>query len=114
MKGSHLLNRWKLSAGSSLLVMAFLFPTAVAAGDMSENMCQAYMPVLENAYSFRQQGIPINSTKDMASSAFDLDVNLYRFLIASIEAIYQNPEGAAVSLRDGSLAASCAQQVRGF
>lgn len=81
---------------------------------MSESMCQAYMPVLENAFSFRQQGIPINSTKDMASSAFDLDVNLYRFLISSIEAIYQNPEGAAVALKDGSLSASCVQQVRGF
>lgn len=109
-----MLNKWTIRTRSFLFATALLFPTTVAADDMSESMCRAFMPVMENAYSFRQQGIPIQSTKDMASSAFDLDVNLYRFLISSIEFTYQNPEAAAVSLQDGSLLSLCVQQVRGF
>jgi hypothetical protein len=77
-------------------------------------MCRAYSPVLENALSFRSQGIPISTAEGMADSAFKVDVNLYRFLIGAIREIYRSPETAERLIRSGNMHELCVQNVRGY
>lgn len=103
------------SAKQLALIMYVAVPSgAASASDLATSMCSAYMPVLENAQSFRSQGIPISATKDMASSAFDVDPNLYSFLISAIEWTYQDPEGALEALRSGEMQDVCVKNVRGY
>jgi hypothetical protein len=87
---------------------------AAFAGDLAQSMCDAYRPVIDNAFTFRSQGIPISSTKDMAASALDVDPNLYRYLIWAIDWIYSDPAGSKYAYDKGNFQNACVTQVRGY
>lgn len=113
-KGKRMLTTRRTATQLALFVGGLGMAGSASAGDLAESMCSAYMPVLENAQSFRSQGLPISATKDMASSAFDVDVNLYAFLISAIEWTYVDPDGANDALRNGKMLETCTTTVRGF
>jgi hypothetical protein len=100
--------------GITLTALIAGFSQAAFASDLAQSMCDAYRPVIDNAFSFRSQEIPISSTKDMAGSALDVDPNLYRYLIWAIDWIYSDPAGAKLAYDKGYFQSACVTQVRGY
>lgn len=105
-----------LTARPLYLAVSVILATSTTgqANQLAEGMCDAYMPVLANAYTFRQQGVPIAATQEMATSAMDVDINLYRFLIAAINFTYEDPEAARDAFQTGRMKSVCVENVRGF
>jgi len=62
----------------------------------------------------RQQGIPIDSALDVASSFRRDNKRLYGVLRASIYEIYANPAGMEGMLHDGRWYNACVEEVRGY
>ena len=87
---------------------------ADAQSSLANSMCQAYMPVVEQALYFRDQGIPIGVAKDMADSAFDTNRELWFWLNDAIELSFQDPNLVRTALADGRLMENCVQSVRGY
>lgn len=87
---------------------------ADAQSGLANSMCQAYMPVVEQALYFRDQGIPIGVAKDMADSAFDTNRELWFWLNDAIELSFQDPNLVRTALSNGRLMENCVQSVRGY
>ena len=92
-----------------VLVLAGL--SAPAQSTVAEALCSAYKPVAESALDLRRQGIPLATAESMARGAHSTDRNLYRYLIMSIRAIYENPDTMAQRLEDGTWHQLCVRFV---
>jgi len=77
-------------------------------------MCMAYMPVVEQAVSLRQQEIPIDIALDTADSAYDVNESLWLWLGDAIRLTYQDPMLIQGAISDGRLLQNCIETVRGF
>lgn len=99
---------------AAILFFLVLGVSSPARADISKSMCQAYMPVIEQAISFRNSGIPLENATDMADSAFDTNRSLYRFLVGAIRSAYRDPKSALEQLRSGRTQQLCEQAVRGY
>lgn len=82
--------------------------------DMAEGYCYSFLPIVEQALLYRQQGTPIAVVQELADGAIDVDPNLYRFLLHAIQFAYADPESTQRFMDDGRMLEACAQQVRGF
>lgn len=81
---------------------------------MAEGYCYSFLPIVEQALLYRQQGTPIAVVQELADGAIDVDPNLYRFLLHAIQFAYADPESTQRFMDDGRMLEACAQQVRGF
>jgi hypothetical protein len=98
-----------------LILIAFaLIVHSPAKADMSENMCQSYMAVVNQALNLRQQGVPIDIVRRPADSALKTSRELWLFLNKAINSAYKEPDRISVMLADGSLVQMCASEVRGY
>ena len=77
-------------------------------------MCQAYMPVVEQALQLRSQGIPIDIARQTADSAFYTSQELWLFMNKAINTAYKKPDLVKIMLADGTLIKMCASAVRGY
>jgi hypothetical protein len=97
------------------VVFALVFLTyAPAKADMSENMCQSYMAVVNQALGLRQQGVPIDIARRQADGALSLSRELWLFLNKAINSAYKEPDRISAMLADGTLVQMCASEVRGY
>ena len=81
---------------------------------LADSMCMAYMPVVEQAVSLRQQEIPIDIALDTADSAYDVNESLWLWLGDAIRLTYQDPMLIQGAISDGRLLQNCIETVRGF
>ena len=87
---------------------------ANAQSGLADSMCMAYMPVVEQAVSLRQQEIPIDIALDTADSAYDVNESLWLWLGDAIRLTYQDPMLIQGAISDGRLLQNCIETVRGF
>lgn len=80
-------------------------------GGIAENMCGAYLPVVQQAIDLGQQGVPLSMAEDMADSALSLDRRLWLFVVESIQVAYSNPQAMSQALRDGRWMTLCVQAI---
>jgi hypothetical protein len=97
-----------------MFVIALSATRANASSSLAETMCQAYIPVVEQALFLRDQGIPIGVAKDMADSAFDTNKELWLWLNSAIALSFEDPNLVRLALQDGRLFENCVQSVRGY
>lgn len=82
--------------------------------DLSTQLCETYMVVVSQAVELRRNGIPLNIAEGAADSAYDLDINLYGFLVAAIRVAYERPDYAEMQIRNGQWLQVCTKGVRGY
>jgi hypothetical protein len=104
----------KTLSGVATSLFCLLTSHAVAQSGLADSMCLAYMPVVEQAVSLRQQEIPIDIALDTADSAFDVNESLWLWLDDAITLAYQDPDLVQAAIADGRLLENCIQSVRGF
>ena len=95
-------------------ILFLIMLSSPARADMSESLCQAYMPVVDQALMLREQGVPIDMARESAESALETSGELWRFLIKAINTAYKDPNRIRKMLRDGSLIKICVGEVRGY
>jgi hypothetical protein len=103
-----------IPTGFAISLCFVLASQANAQSGLADSMCMAYMPVVEQAVSLRQQEIPIDIALDTADSAFDVNENLWLWLDDAITLAYQDPDLVKSAIADGRLLENCIQSVRGF
>ena len=85
-----------------------------AKADLASNMCTAFMPIIQQALTLRNAGMLIQNANDMASSAYDLNRNLYVFVVSAIRYAYDDPKDAQRQLQNGRFQKLCEKEVRGY
>lgn len=83
---------------------------------ISEAYCQSYLPVVRQAIYLRKQGIPIDSARDSARSAFESNRSLGIWLVKIIDMTYSDPDYMLNLLDNGNgvVLESCTSAVRGY
>ena len=93
-------------------ILSFSAQKAVA--DISENICQTFLPVIEQSLYLRQQGAPLETARTLAKSARNINMDLYGFVDAAIRVAYANPAGLKRMISSGELLEACVESVRGY
>lgn len=110
------MNKSYLSAfvSISIMITVSVGSSASAQSGLASAYCQAHMPIVMQAIQMRRDGIPIDISRDMADSAFDVNVDLWNWLNYAIQEAYRDPDSVQAAINDGYALDHCIENVRGY
>lgn len=82
---------------------------------IAQALCdQGQQILLGNTLAMRRSGIPIETARNVMDTYLRTNVDFWRYMVGSVNALYKSPDAFVETVRDGKWKANCVSAVQGY